>query len=497
MKIAMIVGLIEMKLHTLISYLQPYKTYSGDNPDISSIENDSRNIQKGSLFICIKGFNVDGHDYAALAVQNGAAAIIAEKEMILPVPVIVVPDSKRAMAVLADAYFDQPSKKLQLIGITGTNGKTTISHLIEKIISDSGEKTGLIGTMYTKIGSKEYEVKNTTPDSLTLQKIFKQMVDEGVSSTVMEVSSHALDEGRIHGCDFNIAVFSNLTQDHLDYHKTMEAYKNAKGLLFSQLGSCFSHNPPKFAVLNNDDEASKSYIRATAAHILTYGIDQNADIQAVNIQMTSTGTTFQLLSPFGVYNVSMQLIGKFSVYNVLASIGAGIAAGIPIEHIIQSINRVQGVSGRFETVDAGQDFSVIVDYSHTPDSLKNALTTVKQFAKKKVFVIVGCGGDRDRSKRPLMAEIACRYSTDPIFTSDNPRSEDPMRILKDMEEGVVGYQYKTIIDRKKAIQFAVKAASKGDVILIAGKGHETYQLIGNQIIHFDDRKVAKEAIEGR
>ncbi|KOP82041.1 UDP-N-acetylmuramoyl-L-alanyl-D-glutamate--2,6-diaminopimelate ligase [Cytobacillus solani] len=486
-----------MKLHTLISYLQPYKTYSGDNPDISSIENDSRNIQKGSLFICIKGYNVDGHDYAGLAVQNGAAAIIAEKDMNLTVPVIVVPDSKRAMAVLADAFLGQPSRELHLIGITGTNGKTTISHLIEKIISDSGKKTGLIGTMYTKIDGKEYEVKNTTPDSLTLQKIFKQMVDEGVSSTVMEVSSHALDEGRIHGCDFNIAVFSNLTQDHLDYHKTMEAYKNAKGLLFSQLGSCFSHNPPKFAVLNNDDEATKSYIRATAAHILTYGIDHKADLQAKNIQMTSTGTTFELISPFGVHTVSMQLIGKFSVYNVLASIGAGIATGISIEEIIHSIKEVQGVSGRFETVDAGQDFSVIVDYSHTPDSLKNALSTVKQFAKKRVFVIVGCGGDRDRSKRPLMAEIACRFSSDPIFTSDNPRSEDPNQILKDMEEGVQGHPYKLIADRKEAIYYAVKAANEGDVILIAGKGHETYQLIGNQIIHFDDREVAKEAIEGR
>ncbi|WP_102271549.1 UDP-N-acetylmuramoyl-L-alanyl-D-glutamate--2,6-diaminopimelate ligase [Cytobacillus massiliigabonensis] len=486
-----------MKLNTLISYLQPYKTYSGDNPDISSIENDSRNIQNGSLFICIKGFNVDGHDYAELAVQNGAAAIIAEKKMNLSVPVIVVPDSKRAMSVLADAFFGQPSRKLHLIGITGTNGKTTISHLIEKIISDSGEKTGLIGTMYTKIAGKKYEVKNTTPDSLTLQKIFSQMVDEGISTTVMEVSSHALDEGRIHGCDFNIAVFSNLTQDHLDYHKTMEAYKNAKGLLFSQLGSGFSQNPPKFAVLNNDDEASKSYIRATAAHILTYGIDNKADLQAKNIQITSSGTSFELISPFGIHNVSMQLIGKFSVYNVLASIGAGIATGIPIEQIIQSIKEVQGVSGRFETVDAGQNFSVIVDYSHTPDSLKNALTTVKQFAKKRVFVIVGCGGDRDRSKRPLMAEIACRFSSDPIFTSDNPRSEDPKQILIDMEEGVQGYQYKTIIDRKEAIHYAVKAATAGDVILIAGKGHETYQLIGNQMIHFDDREVAKEAIEGR
>ncbi|MFE8695281.1 UDP-N-acetylmuramoyl-L-alanyl-D-glutamate--2,6-diaminopimelate ligase [Cytobacillus sp. FJAT-53684] len=486
-----------MNLHKLISYLQPYKTYSGENPDISSIENDSRNVQKGSLFICIKGFNVDGHDFASLAVKKGAAAIISEKEMTLPVPVIVVPNSKRAMSVLSDAFFGQPSRDLHLIGITGTNGKTTISHLIEKILSDSGEKTGLIGTMYTKIGEKKFEVKNTTPDSLTLQRIFKQMVDAGVKKTVMEVSSHALDEGRTHGCDFDIAVFSNLTQDHLDYHKTMDEYKQAKGLLFSQLGSEYRHHSPKFAIFNIDDAASESYIRATAAHIITYGIDQKADLQALNIQMTPTGTEFDLLSPFGAHKVSMQLIGKFSVYNVLAAIGAGIAASIPVEQIIRSIEEVQGVSGRFETVDAGQDFSVIVDYSHTPDSLQNALTTVKQFAEKRIFVIIGCGGDRDRSKRPLMAKIACLYSTDPIFTSDNPRSEDPVQILKDMEEGAQGNNHKTIIDRKEAIHYAVKAASEGDVILIAGKGHETYQLIGDQILNFDDRIVAKEAIEER
>ncbi|MBU8877720.1 UDP-N-acetylmuramoyl-L-alanyl-D-glutamate--2,6-diaminopimelate ligase [Bacillus sp. FJAT-29790] len=486
-----------MKLHTLLHQLQPYMAYTGENPDISSIENDSRNVQLGSLFICIKGFTVDGHDFAASAVTHGAAAVISEKELALPVPVIVVQNTRRAMAVLADAFFGQPSHKLHLIGITGTNGKTTTSHLIEKILSDAGRKTGLIGTMYTKIGEKSYEVKNTTPESLTLQRIFKQMVDVGVESTVMEVSSHALDEGRVHGCDFNLAVFTNLTQDHLDYHKTMDEYRIAKGLLFSQLGSAFSYTMPKYAIINVDDLASQAYIKATAVHVLTYGIDNQADLQAINIQMTATGTSFDLLSPFGKYKVSLQLIGKFSVYNVLAAIGAGIASGLPIEQIIQSIEEVRGVSGRFETVDAGQNFSVIVDYSHTPDSLENALKTVNQFAKKRVFTIVGCGGDRDRSKRPLMAEIACRLSTDPIFTSDNPRSEDPIQILKDMEDGAKGKSYKIILDRKEAIHYAVNTAGKDDVILIAGKGHETYQLIGNRIFDFDDRLVAKEAIEER
>ncbi|WP_066289403.1 UDP-N-acetylmuramoyl-L-alanyl-D-glutamate--2,6-diaminopimelate ligase [Bacillus sp. FJAT-29937] len=486
-----------MKLHTLLHDLQPYMAYSGENPDISSIENDSRKVEKGSLFICIKGFTVDGHDFASSAVKKGAAAIISEKEMNLSIPVIVVRNTRRAMSLLADSFFKQPSKKLHLIGITGTNGKTTTSHLIEKILSDYGRKTGLIGTMYTKIGNKISEVKNTTPDALTLQRIFKQMADAGVQSTVMEVSSHALDEGRVHGCDFDIAVFTNLTQDHLDYHKTMDEYRNAKGLLFAQLGSAFRYNPPKYAVLNNDDSVTNHYIKATSAHVLTYGIDQPADLRAVNIQMTAFGTSFELHSPFGAYQISMQLVGKFSVYNVLAAIGAGIASGIPMKPIIQSIEEVKGVSGRFETVDAGQKFTVIVDYAHTPDSLENVLKTISQIAAKRIFVIVGCGGDRDRSKRPLMASIACQYGTNAIFTSDNPRSEDPQVILADMEAGVKGQKYKVILDRKEAINYAINMAAEGDVILIAGKGHETYQLIGNQVYDFDDRLVAKEAIEER
>ena len=486
-----------MQLHTLLHYLQPYIPITVENQQITSVVNDSRNVQKGSLFICIKGFTVDGHDFASIAVENGAVAVISEKKLALSVPNIIVSNTKRAMAVLADAIYHQPSKKLHLIGITGTNGKTTTSHIIEKILADFGKKTGLIGTMYMKLGQTKFEVKNTTPESLTLQRYFKQMVDEGIEATVMEVSSHALDEGRVHGCDFDVAVFTNLTQDHLDYHKTMDEYKQAKGLLFAQLGSSFSHEHPKYAILNYDDPASKMYIKATAAHVLTYGIEKKADLQATNIKMSSTGTTFDLISPFGKHNVSVRLIGRFSVYNVLAGIGVGVVSHIPIQNIIQSIEEVEGVLGRFEPVSAGQNFTVIVDYAHTPDSLENALRTVKQFAEKRVFVIVGCGGDRDRSKRPLMADIACQYSSDPIFTSDNPRSENPLDIIRDMEAGVIGKRYQAIVDRKEAIYYAVNAAEEGDVILIAGKGHETYQLIGNQIIDFDDRLVAKSAIEKR
>lgn len=486
-----------MKLHELIGYLHPFVDYKGENPEITSIENDNRRVTPGSLFICIKGYTVDGHDFAGSAVKNGAAAILAERELPVNVPVIVVKDTMRAMAVLADAFYGQPSQKLHLVGITGTNGKTTTSHIIEQIFKDAGQKTGQIGTMYTKIGEQIFDVKNTTPESLTLQKTFKKMVDEQVETAVMEVSSHALVYGRVHGTDYNVAVFTNLTQDHLDYHKTMEEYRKAKGLLFSQLGNAFNHEKPKFAVLNSDDSASDEFAMLTTAHILTYGIDNHADLQAINIAMTASGTSFDLVSTFAVKKVNIQLIGKFSIYNVLASIGAALVSGLPLDDIIASVESVKGVSGRFEVVDAGQDFSVIVDYAHTPDSLENVLKTIQQFAQKRVFCVVGCGGDRDRTKRPLMAKIACDYSTDAIFTSDNPRSEDPSDIIKDMEEGVKGEVYTSIIDRKEAIQHAVSNAKTGDVILIAGKGHETYQQIGDRTFDFDDRIVAREAIEER
>jgi len=486
-----------MKLQKLLGYLQPIFPYNGENPEITSIENDNRKVQKGSLFICIKGYTVDGHDFAKSAVTNGAAAIVAERPLSLDIPVIIVKDTTRAMAVLADAYYGQPTKSLHLIGITGTNGKTTTSHLIERIFADAGEKTGLIGTMYTKIAEKMLETKNTTPESLTLQKTFNQMVNAGVSLAVMEVSSHALDLGRVHGCDFDVAVFTNLTQDHLDYHKTMEEYKRAKSLLFSQLGNTFDHTKPRFAVLNADDPASEMFSRSTAAHVITYGIDQKADVQAINIQMTPKGTNFDLVIDGATYPVQMKLIGKFSVYNVLASIAAALVSKIKIKNIIHSIESVEGVAGRFELVHAGQDFTVIVDYAHTPDSLENVLKTIQHFARKKIVVVVGCGGDRDRTKRPLMAQIACKWATNPILTSDNPRSEDPLEILKDMENGVKGETYKVIPDRKEAIFTAVREASAGDVILIAGKGHETYQIIGNIVHDFDDRLVAREAIERR
>ncbi|MBC6974124.1 UDP-N-acetylmuramoyl-L-alanyl-D-glutamate--2,6-diaminopimelate ligase [Bacillus sp. Xin] len=486
-----------MKLHTLVSCLHDFPVVPKENPEITSIEADSRKVTNGSLFVCMKGYTVDSHDFAKQAAAQGAAAIVAERPIDVDVPFVLVKNTYRSLAVLADYFYGQPTHKLHLFGITGTNGKTTTSHIMDEIMRAHGHKTGLIGTINMKIGDETFEVKNTTPDALTLQQTFQRMIEQNVNSAVMEVSSHALDLGRVHGCDYDVAVFTNLTQDHLDYHKTMEEYKHAKGLLFAQLGNSYHHGREKYAVLNNDDPAAEEYMRSTAATVITYGIDTHSDIMAKDIVMTSGGTTFTLVTPNESLNITMKLIGKFNVYNVLAATAATLVSGVPLQTIIDVVRKLTGVPGRFEVVDGGQDYTVIVDYAHTPDSLENVLTTAKQFAKGNVYCIVGCGGDRDRTKRPIMAGVATEYATHAILTSDNPRSEDPKAILDDMLTGAKGNNYKVIVDRKEAIFHAVSEAKAEDIIIIAGKGHETYQIIGKEVHHFDDREIAKEAITER
>ncbi|EUJ32074.1 UDP-N-acetylmuramoylalanyl-D-glutamate--2,6-diaminopimelate ligase [Listeria floridensis FSL S10-1187] len=485
-----------MKLKELLSVLPLYYGTAEADLEIEKIEQDSRKVAKGTLFICIDGEVVDGHQFAKTAEENGASVILAEHDVPVSIPVIQVGDTKRAMALLADQFYGSPSQKIRMVGVTGTNGKTTVTHLIDQIVRDQGEKTGLIGTMYMRIGDEQIETKNTTPDSLTLQKIFAEMNDKGITTAAMEVSSHALVQGRVYGTDYDVAVFTNLSQDHLDYHKTMEEYAHAKSLLFAQLGNKYQKNAPKIAVLNADDPASEIMSRASAAPVISYGIDQAADFMAKNITITSKGSSFELVSKSGtVRNVHIQMIGKFSIYNVLAALSTAYALGISEEDAIESLSQVKGVAGRFELVHAGQDFPVIVDYAHTPDGLLNVLETVDEFAKGRVFVVVGCGGDRDKGKRPKMARIAVDYATDPIFTSDNPRTEDPLLIIKDMEAGVPGEKYIVKPNRKEAIDYAIQQAESGDVILIAGKGHEDYQIIGTEKFDFDDRVMAREAIE--
>lgn len=484
-----------MDMRRLISHLHNFSYLADLNPEISSIEMDSFDVKIGSLFVCINGNTVDGHLFAKIAEEKGAAAILADHPVDVNIPVVIVKDTRRAMAILADVFYEQPSHKLHLIGVTGTNGKTTTTHIIEKIFSAAGKNTGLIGTINSKIGDVYYTAKNTTPESLTLHKYFKQMIEKNIDTAIMEVSSHALDMGRVHGCDFNIAVFTNLTQDHLDYHGTMDYYSYAKSLLFSQLGNTYNHQHPKFAIINMDDAKADFLIKSTAANIVTYGIDQESDIMAKNIVMTSKGTKFQLSTPDGTVDIELKLIGKFSVYNILAAIATCLVSNIPLDIVTAAIQNLEGVPGRFEVIDEGQSYTVIVDYAHTPDSLEKVLSTIKQVSKGKIIVVVGCGGDRDRTKRPLMAKIASEYADIPILTSDNPRSEDPLQILKDMEQGIKGQKYEMIVDRKEAISFAISNATKDDCILIAGKGHETYQQFGDMILNFDDREIARQLIK--
>lgn len=482
-----------MDLHRLLQSL-PFIEAPEENDEIIGISNNHQKVEKGHLFICIKGHSFDGHNFAEEAINKGAVAIVAERPLQLEVPVILVKDTKKAMAILADAFYHHPTQKMHLIGITGTNGKTTTSHMVDSIFKDAEHSTGLIGTINIKIGSKVLETKNTTPDSLELQKVFHEMVEEKIDTAIMEVSSHALVQGRVNGCDYDVAVFTNLSQDHLDYHHTMAEYKRAKSLLFSKLGNTYSTKHPKFAVLNADDEVAELLASETSAHVVTYGINKAADFQADSITYHSHGVTFKLLSPEGEREIHLPLAGEFNVYNALAAIATAYVSKIPFHSIIQSVEQAKGVPGRFELVNGGQKFAVIVDYAHTPDGLENVLRTIQQFADKRVFCVVGCGGDRDPSKRPLMAQIACKWATDPIFTSDNPRSEDPSAIIEDMKKGVVGKRYLIEPDRKKAIECAIDLAEEGDVVLVAGKGHETYQIIGDKVYDFDDRLVSLNAI---
>lgn len=484
-----------MNLQDLIKHIHNASITDDSNPAITSIEMDSRKVTPGCLFICIKGFTVDGHDFVAKAIDNGAVAILSEKELNVDVPVVKVNDTKRAMAILADAFYQQPSHKLHLIGVTGTNGKTTTTHLIEAVFQKHNVNTGMIGTINMKINGRTYPTSNTTPEIIVLQQMFHKMMEEDVKAVVMEVSSHALDLGRVRGCDFDVAVFTNLTQDHLDYHSSMEEYKSAKGMLFSSLGNSYNISKPKFAILNEDDPASALYKKLTAGEVVTYGIDNESDYYAKNIQMTPKGTTFELCYQGETKVVQMKLVGKFSVYNVLACISACHVSNVPMDTILEAMEEISGVSGRYELVDEGQDFSVIVDYAHTPDSLENVLNTSNQLVEGKLFCLIGCGGDRDRTKRPLMAQAAVKYSDIPIFTSDNPRTEDPDQIFADMEKGVEGEEYTVIKDRKEAIEYAINKANRGDVIIIAGKGHETYQQIGKETFPFDDREVARAALK--
>jgi len=480
-------------------------TIIGDpHAEITGIQYDSRKVKPGDLFVCVRGLVQDGHRYAEQAVRAGASALVVEDQLPLDVPMLKVRDSRAALAQIAAYYYGYPSQKMKVIGVTGTNGKTTSVHLMDHILRSCGYKTAVMGTVGTRIGDQLYPSDRTTHESLELQELFRKMLDAGTEYCLMEVSSHALDLGRVKHTRFRTALFTNLTQDHLDYHHTMEEYRQAKGLFFSRLGNGDVSAPEErsYAVLNVDDPASAYYKRLTAVEVIPYGLSGDADVRAENIEASAKGTRFDLVTFKGTVSVDTRLIGTFNVYNVLGAVACVLLEGVSLEQIRNALGSMQPVEGRMETVDEGQDFQVVVDYAHTPDGLENALSAIRGIARGKVITVFGCGGDRDRTKRPLMGAIAARLSDYVIVTSDNPRSEDPEAILKEIEPGIVQAgmgpgAYELEVDRKVAIQKAIDKASPNDVVLIAGKGHETYQIIKDTTLHFDDREEARAALRSR
>ncbi|MDR3289303.1 MAG: UDP-N-acetylmuramoyl-L-alanyl-D-glutamate--2,6-diaminopimelate ligase [Peptococcaceae bacterium] len=462
--------------------------------NIRGVAVDSRNVQPGDLFACVSGFQTDGHRFAADAVAAGAAALLVERELPLEIPQIVVGNVRQAIGNLAANIYGQPAQKLELIGVTGTNGKTTVTHLIEKIGTKHGQRTGLIGTLGAKISDREMPGSRTTPEAVDLQKLLVQMLAADIDQVVMEVSSHALDLGRVHGCEFDAAIFTNLSQDHLDYHRTMKDYLGAKARLFSALKG--SKKRKKLALINADDPACAVLTEASAVPVIRYAIQTPAEYQAQDVCVSAQGVRFSVEFKGERQEMSFQTPGLFSVYNVLASFAWGVERGYPPGSVAEAIAEVDGISGRFESVRAGQPFQVIVDYAHTPDGLENVLRTAREFTKGTLITVFGCGGDRDKTKRPLMGNIAAHWSDYVMVTSDNPRSEEPEEIIREILTGVRGVDYRAVTERREAIRQACMMAKADDTVMIAGKGHETYQLIGADVHPFDDREEARAALRG-
>jgi UDP-N-acetylmuramoyl-L-alanyl-D-glutamate--2,6-diaminopimelate ligase len=450
--------------------------------EISNIEMDSRKIKDNGLFICIKGFTVDGHDFVSSAVKNGATVILAEREVeSFGAKLIVVEDTTVEMALLAKWFYDDPVSKLKLIGVTGTNGKTTTTNILKHIL---GDEAGYIGTNGYSYHGNVFETKNTTPDSLTLYKIFDEFVQNDIKYVAMEVSSIALDLKRLFSVEFDVGVFSNLTHDHLDFHHTMENYLKSKAQLFSML------KEDGFGVINKDDSYFEQLNGLIECKHYTYSLETESDFKIKNINLKKDYSSFELNDI--VYRYPM--LGRFNMYNVLSALVTALNLGLDIETIQSRLLNLPVVDGRMEVVHSN-DFTVIVDYAHTPDGLIKILEFANDVKKEKVHVLIGCPGNRDKEKRPVMAKIACDYATDVILTTDDPHSEDPIEILNEMEQGVLGYtNYEVIVDRTSAIHKIISNASKDDIVLIAGRGHQRWQYWDSGDIELDDRVVALEYI---
>ena len=495
-----------MKLDELIEYLDYKDLINFKNIDITGISYNSKTTKKGDIFVCLVGEHTDGHEYAQDAINAGAAALLVERKVDgTKIPQVVVSSTRHKIADIADRFYSCPSKGINLIGVTGTNGKTTVTHLIQKIFEENNQKCALIGTLGYKLSSNgEYrDAKHTTPQAPELQATLRMIKDvEKIDNVVMEVSSHALDQNRVGGCRFNGAVFTNLTQDHLDYHITMENYFKAKALLFNRL------TEGDFAVINADDEYGDRFIGEVpeGVNVFTYGVKQQSDVMARDINFSLNGAEFTLVTGDHVnkggkleHKVNLHMNGMFSVYNVLAAVTAALAMGIDIEVALKALQNVKGVAGRFEVV--VKKPLVIVDYAHTPDGLENVLKSAREItpADGKLICLFGCGGDRDATKRPKMGAIAEKLADKIVITSDNPRSEDPQVIITDIIAGLKSVNTENVVvepDRGTAIALLKTIANNNDVVLIAGKGHENYQILKDKTIHFDDREEAHKVFEG-
>ena len=480
-----------MELEALIRALAPTEVAPGDSVggppvEIGDLAYDTRNVSSGALFFCVRGDRVDGHDLAWEAIERGARALVVERELECRVPQLVVPDSRAAMAVAADAFFGEPTTELEVVGVTGTNGKTTTAFLLHSMLEAAGRQAGLVGTVEWTVGGEQREAPFTTPEAIDLQRLFREMLEAGDRSVVLEASSHGALLRRLDRVRFDALVFTNLSQDHLDLHGTMEEYFLAKRSLFA------GGQPPP-AVVNVDDEwgarLAASLAASHRAPLVTFGLGEHAEIRADDVELTPEGSRFRAAG----IEVETALPGRFNVSNALGAVAAGVLLDLDEEAIASGIAAVQAVPGRFERVDEGQPFTVLVDYAHTPDSLETVLKAARDLTEGRVLVVFGAGGDRDRGKRPLMGKVAAELADQAIVTSDNPRSERPLAIIQDVLQGA-GTSVEIDPDRRSAIERAIGLAEPGDVVVIAGKGHEQGQDVGGVVHPFDDRTVAREAL---
>ncbi len=468
-----------------------YEIISGNTDlEINEIQYDSRKLKSNDLFVCIEGYNTDGHKYINNAARSGALAIICTK-----IPLVLsnctfikVEDSRKALALMSANYYEHPEKKLKMIGITGTNGKTTATFMMKSILETTGEKVGLIGTIANYIGDKKYESSRTTPESLELFQLFNKMVECNVKYCVMEVSSHSLYLNRVYGIEFGEGIFTNLTQDHLDFHKTFENYYRAKLMLFKT---------SKNSVINMDDEYGNRVYGDLDNNKITYGINEDVDLKAEKIRIHSRGIEFQMNYLNENIHINLNIPGRYNIYNALGSAGACLLEGLTLQQVKSGLEALKSIPGRCEPYESSIDlgFDIIIDYAHTPDGLMNILKTAREFTKNKLICVFGCGGDRDNTKRSIMGDIGTKMSDIAIITSDNPRNEEPMRIIQEILQGAKKENYITIENRKEAIKRAIIIAKKGDVIVLAGKGHEDYQILKEGKIHFDEREVIAEILK--